>query len=208
MTGSRKATKERTHQRLVNSTLKVLYKHGVESLTTGRVAEAAGVAQPTFYVHFRDMDDAMQQAADALAKRLAVRVDACRTLDEGSSVHEPIRAGLTAIVEGLVSEPRLAELFLRHRRDARSPLGERWGRLHGDLRDQVANDLRTAGYAMDGAAQRGLADMLLGGTLGLAEALIDKRITQTTAGLDSLTGWAHSSLRAAALDADRAAPAA
>lgn len=208
MTGSRKATKERTHQRLVNSTLKVLYKHGIESLTTGRVAEAAGVAQPTFYVHFRDMDDAMRQAADALAKKLAVRIDAHRALGEDSSVQEPVRAGLTAIVEGLLAEPRLAELFLRHRRDARSPLGERWGGLHHDLRDQVANDLRTVGYTVEGTTSRGLAEMLLGGALGLAEASLDKRVANTSAGLDSLTAWARSSLRPVAVAADRAAPAA
>ncbi len=208
MSGSRKATKERTHQRLVSSTLKVLYKHGLASLTTGRVAEAAGVAQPTFYVHFKDMDDAMQQAADALARKLMLRVDGSRVLDEDSSVHEPVRAGLLAVVEGFLGEPRLAELFLRHRRDTGSPLGARWRRLHDDLRSQVANDLRTAGYAAEGRAQRGLSELLLGGALGLVEASLDGRIADTTLGLEMLIGWAHSSLRDGVATVDRAAPAA
>jgi AcrR family transcriptional regulator len=33
---------------------------GYGGLSTGAVARAAGVAQPTFYVHFRDMDDLLR----------------------------------------------------------------------------------------------------------------------------------------------------
>ena len=64
---TRKASKERTRQKLVQATLKILHKQGPTALTTGRIAQAAGVAQPTFYVHFKGMDDAVGEAAEHVA---------------------------------------------------------------------------------------------------------------------------------------------
>ena len=45
-----------TRHRLLRAATELLAEQGYERLTTGRVAERAGVAQPTFYVHFSDLD--------------------------------------------------------------------------------------------------------------------------------------------------------
>ncbi|MBW2585868.1 MAG: TetR/AcrR family transcriptional regulator [Deltaproteobacteria bacterium] len=58
---SRQSNKERTRYRLLQAVLKTIQRHGHGTLTTGRVAQLAGVAQPTFYVHFRSMDQALEQ---------------------------------------------------------------------------------------------------------------------------------------------------
>ena len=65
---SRQINKERTRHRLLQAILKTIQRYGHGTLTTGRVAELAGVAQPTFYVHFRSMDQALEQVADWVAE--------------------------------------------------------------------------------------------------------------------------------------------
>ena len=45
---SRQINKERTRHRLLQAILRTIQRYGHGTLTTGRVAELAGVAQPTF----------------------------------------------------------------------------------------------------------------------------------------------------------------
>ena len=68
---SRQINKERTRHRLLQAVLKTIQRYGHGTLTTGRVAQLAGVAQPTFYVHFRSMDQALEQVAEWVAQELA-----------------------------------------------------------------------------------------------------------------------------------------
>lgn len=60
---SREASKRQTRQRLLDAGLALLAEEGAEALTTGKVAKRAGMAQPTFYVHFKDMDALLQALA-------------------------------------------------------------------------------------------------------------------------------------------------
>ena len=61
---SREETKLITRRRLLDGAALVLRAEGFEKLTTSRVAREAGVAQPTFYVHFRDMNELLHALAD------------------------------------------------------------------------------------------------------------------------------------------------
>ena len=58
-----------TRRRLLESAAKLLGETGYGALSVSAVARAAGVAQPTFYVHFRDKDHLLQTLALGQARR-------------------------------------------------------------------------------------------------------------------------------------------
>lgn len=175
---TRKASKERTRQKLVQATLKILHKQGPTALTTGRIAQAAGVAQPTFYVHFKDMDHAMTEAANAVAEGLRGRMKDFREgLADGVSPEAAMRHAYSTSVEALLADRRAAELFLRHRRDVSSPLGKSWrGLLDGARQDLIADlHARGVGKKVDDLVL--LADSIIGLVLVTVESSLDGRVT-------------------------------
>ena len=173
---SRKASKERTRSRLIQATLKILHQKGPGALTTGRIAEAAGVAQPTFYVHFDGMDAALEQAAQTVADALRSRLRDYREGVREAGAFEAVRLAYSLSVDALLADRRAATLVLRHRRDVASPLGKRWSALIADAREDLLADLAAAGVT-DQIEQPGLfADMVIGMTLTLVEGVLDGRI--------------------------------
>lgn len=85
---SRREAKAQTQQRLIDAMLEILHESGPLALTTGRIAERAGLAQPTFYVHFPDLDRAIEMAADAAGARLIAILASQRAVldaEEGSA---------------------------------------------------------------------------------------------------------------------------
>ena len=194
---TRKANKERTRQKLVDATLKVLYKHGSAALTTGRIAEAAGVAQPTFYVHFNDMDDALTQAADAVAAKLLTRLKDYRSELRMGGPIDMVRGTFAASVKALTREPKMAELFLRHRRDASSPLGKKWRTITDRAREDLKRDLQRMGLHNVLPDLDVYAELIVGMVLALAEGVIDKRVEDVDAALDELAHLTVNGVRAA-----------
>jgi AcrR family transcriptional regulator len=55
---------EEKEQRIVDAILSVIAKHGVQGTTTARIADAAGVSEPTIYRTFRSRQDMLLAAAD------------------------------------------------------------------------------------------------------------------------------------------------
>lgn len=204
---SRKASKERTRAKLIQATLKVLYKDGPSALTTGRIAEQAGVAQPTFYVHFSDMQDALTQAAEAVADKLLVRLKDYREDLGAGAPAESIRRAFGASVNALLSEPKMAELFLRHRRDVNTPLGKRWRQITQRARDDLLDDLEKMGFDEQVSDLAIYAELIVGMTLTVTEGVLDKRIKDKDAAIDALVHVTQTSLMMA-LQVPSAQPAA
>ncbi len=181
MSTSRKLSKERTRARLLQGTLKVLHNEGPSALTTGRIAESAGVAQPTFYVHFSGIDEALQSAATTVCDRWLVGVHAARTsVDRSSGVRPSVHGIVTSYVDTLLEDPKGAELFLRHRRDATTSLGRTFAKLTEKVRRDLVDDLAEAGH-VDAAALIPKSDVCLGLVLGAVESLLDGRAGRTDA---------------------------
>ncbi len=172
---SRQMNKERTRRRLLQSILKTIHRHGYGALTTGRVAQLAGVAQPTFYVHFRSMDHALEQVADWVSEELRPSFDAQVSV-ESDRATDVLREALLKCTRALSRDRKLAEVFLRSRRDQTSALGRQWSALTARLRDrmhqivvQVRPDISRADAALH-------AELLVSLVFGLAEAQLDGRV--------------------------------
>jgi len=172
---SRQINKERTRRRLLQAILKTIHRYGHGTLTTGRVAQLAGVAQPTFYVHFRSMDQALEQVAEWVARELnpGLTPDSSAELDRAADV---LQEAVRKCTGSLVRDRKVAEVFLRNRRDQTTALGRRWTVLTGSLRErmrQIVVQVRPDITASDAALH---AELLVSVVFGLAEAYLDGRV--------------------------------
>ncbi|MBK6574897.1 MAG: TetR/AcrR family transcriptional regulator [Sandaracinaceae bacterium] len=184
---TRKANKERTRHKLVQATLKILHKQGPTALTTGRIAQAAGVAQPTFYVHFKDMDEALEEAAITVGDALRARLREFRDgLQDGASPQAATRHAFATGVEALTADRRSAELFLRHRRDVANPLGRRWRELMDGAREDLIADLHARGVGKHVDDLVVLADTIIGLVLTTVESILDGRVTNRASAMDMM----------------------
>jgi len=167
--------KERTRRRLLQAILKTIHRYGHGALTTGRVAQLAGVAQPTFYVHFRSMDQALEQVAEWVAQELGADFTT-ETAEESERASEVLQEAVVKSTLSLVSDRKVAEVFLRNRRDQTSPLGRRWTLLETSLRDrlnQIVLQVRPDIARQDAALH---AELLVGVVYALSEAHLDGRV--------------------------------
>lgn len=177
----RRGTPEATRQKLLDATIAIVRREGVEALTTVRIMEAAGFAQSAFYLHFRSVPECLRAAAEQVAESIRRfvaerRQNASASADGGLSA---VVGHYDAVLALFEQERAFAELFLRYRRDV-SLLGKVMRRLHQELRaDLEADLLRSADLAgLPAAAHdrvRMQADFVLGNVLAAGEALLDRR---------------------------------
>ncbi|MFW5877197.1 MAG: TetR/AcrR family transcriptional regulator [Myxococcota bacterium] len=195
MATPRKVNKERTRTKLIEATLQVLHEQGPGALTTGRIAQAAGLAQPTFYVHFADMEDALTQAASAVEERLLSSLRRYRADLQVTQPEETLRDVFRATIRALLIEPNLTQLYLRHRHDVDSPLGRRFREWTDRGRRDLERDLKGLGLALPNLDAH--AEAVVGMTLGVVEALIDGRLADREQAIEALVHITSASLRAA-----------
>jgi len=144
MSGTRQASKIRTRNRLVRSAIRLLHRSGVTSLTTGKIASEAGVAQPTFYVHFEDMKALLNEVASQISATIITRMQPVRETVMSEPSRRTVREACEMSVRALVEDPRFADLYLRHRRDVDTPLGKRFGELTKMARAVLREELLRA----------------------------------------------------------------
>jgi AcrR family transcriptional regulator len=179
---TRKEAKERTRQRLIEAIVKLLHAEGPTSLTTQRIAAHAGIAQPTFYVHFRDLDAALDVAADTLGEALLGRMRAAEPAKDDRDPREAMRASARAFIDPLMADRRLAEIFLRHRRDGTSPFGKRFKKVLAASRERIELQLDARGIP-DAPLH---AALIVGMAVAAVEGLLDKRFADRDACVDAL----------------------
>ncbi|HEX2315584.1 MAG TPA: TetR/AcrR family transcriptional regulator [Thermomonospora sp.] len=101
-----------SHQtaRILAAVIEVAGTAGYAQLTVEAVIGRAGVSRSTFYEHFRNKDDAFIRAYDMMAARLMEQVTLAYER-EGDAL-DRLRAGLSAFLEFLASEPLAARAFI------------------------------------------------------------------------------------------------
>lgn len=173
---SRKEAKERTRQRLLDAVLDHVREHGLHGLTTGRVADAAGIAQSSFYVHFKDMDDALRAAAEHAGEELRGIVRGSRLELDYSKADAAYYAAYESAIDALLLHRAFTELLLAHRRDRNSPLAESLRAAIDRARTDLARDLTETTFAAWFAADiDAYAELMVGMTLTAVEAIVDGR---------------------------------
>ncbi len=180
---TRREAKAHTKDRLLDAMLVILHEGGPLALTTGRIAERAGLAQPTFYVHFPDLDRAMEMAADEAGARMIRIMSAQRAaIESGPVPGGRLRHAFRAALEGFASDRQTTELFLRHRRDTASPFAARFRSVLATGRDQLREMMQSGGVTSPDVA----AALVLGMVTASVEGMLDGRITDVELAVDRL----------------------
>ena len=79
-------TEAEKKQRIVNAVLHLIDKHGVQGVTTARIAAAVGVSEPTLYRVFRNKKEILLEAVDAAWQKRLDNLNAARALDASDAV--------------------------------------------------------------------------------------------------------------------------
>jgi AcrR family transcriptional regulator len=124
----RKKTRPRTlppeerRRQIVDAVLRVVSEHGVPNTTVSRVAQAAGIAEGTLYLHFHNRTEMLMAALDSIFTDMRGLVDLpgetdpLERLREGGRRHTEImateRGGFATPWVEFIAAP--AEMGLRH----------------------------------------------------------------------------------------------
>jgi len=176
---SRQESKLVTRHRLLQAAMSVLVEEGREALTTGAVTKRVGVAQPTFYVHFRDMDELLRELADDVVQRVRKTLHEAREPLRGSTdlvaaSHEAFRQSVRATVKNA----DLLRIFLAEQYQPRSTLGAAAQKFLTELRDDLIADVRDLPIAMGLSSDQLtiLGETMIGLIVQMGLAMADKRL--------------------------------
>jgi len=194
----RRGKQGETRARLIQVTIELVRTEGLPALTTSRITRAAGIAQPGFYAHFKNVDDLVQIAILEVLEGMRIKIGDARRrafarFEEYADLAN-MNATRAAYADGLgvfLEDPTFAELFLRYRRDP-SLLGGMMRQAHAFVRQDITEDIwRSAqrfGFRPEHYVQVSMwAEQVLGLFLSAAEALLDKRYPNREQVIDSLT---------------------
>ena len=191
---SREETKLITRRRLLDGAALVLRKEGFEKLTTSRVAREAGVAQPTFYVHFRDMNDLLQALAEENLVQIRKPLRQARLSIQTADSDDPLRETFRLPLRALTAQPELFKLWIQELHRPGSPLGRMAQEMQDEMRRDLVEDLIALGAPAETARERQrleiIADGLIVLTQGMAVGYIDGRYTDLEQIVDVLVSFA------------------
>ncbi len=210
---SRSEAKSVVRRRLLDAALEIIDEGGEGALTTTSVTKRAGLAQSSFYTHFRNLSDLLRELAEE-ANALNLReTRAARRTASGAGL-EALRDTYRIPLSIMVAHPKLTRLLIASRYDPASVLAEwsqdNWARW----REALIDDLSTIGVLTDTPKRRRRAEMIaesimaqsevlalgyLDGRYANVEEMVDVCVMFAAGYLGSLGLWPEGGDRAAAV---------
>lgn len=194
----RRGKQGETRARLIRVTIELLRVEGLAALTTSRITKAAGIAQPGFYAHFKNVDELVSTSVLEVLDEMRRKTSETRRAAFGRLQHyedlrniKLMRAAFEDGLEVLLGDPTFAELLLRYRRDP-SLLGGLMRSAMNRVREDITEDIwRTAqafGFREEHYKQVAFwSEQVLALYFTAAEALLDGRFDDRGAIIDSIT---------------------
>jgi AcrR family transcriptional regulator len=208
----RRGNQGETRARLIQVTIELVRQEGVSALTTSRITRAAGIAQPGFYAHFKNVDEIVRHAVSRVVEdiRKETRVARRRAFERyrqpNANLLDAFRAAYRETIEVFLSDPTYAELLLRYRRDPSVLGGSMMGVMQG-IRDEFAADM-WASAEQSGFEERHRplvalwSEQLLALYFAGAESLLDGRQADREVVYDSLARSSYAIMRSMVRAAD------
>jgi AcrR family transcriptional regulator len=192
-----------TRRRLLEAAARVLREFGHGGLNVSAVAREAGVAQPTFYVHFDDKEDLLRTLAYEKVEAIRRPLKEARAqivLGRGiEAVRETFRLPLATFLE----QPELFRLLVQEASQPGSPFGEQARKLQRELEADLVEDLIALGAPAKTSGQRARLEMMAEGMVSLTETLglgyLEGRYKDLDAVIDVLTQFSIGALSALGL---------
>jgi AcrR family transcriptional regulator len=167
----RRGTREETRRRLIDSAIHIVRTEGVGGLTTVNITRLAGIVQSGFYMHFKNVDECLQVAAEEIV-----------IMQRLEDINDPgvLYALFDAVLETLLEERQFTELWLRYLRD-KSPLGDAMRRVSQGFGTELAEDLLEIGrrFQMPDRLRRRVelhAEFIIWQIVGAFEAVLNGRV--------------------------------
>jgi AcrR family transcriptional regulator len=187
---------ELTRQRLIDGAVDILRREGMAAATTGRIASAAGLKQPTFYVHFEDRDEVFEAAASEIGRRVLEKLQRQHTKFDPKDVRGSLTESYRSMLNAFLSEPELTRIFLRYRGDEGTVFGRVFGRQIAEARRAIVESVHV--YGVTSAAREVIeayVEMIVSAVLGMLEALIDGRVVDREVAVLALADLTTMALR-------------
>ncbi|MDH5674678.1 MAG: TetR/AcrR family transcriptional regulator [Myxococcales bacterium] len=203
----RRGRQGETRALLIEATIELIRSEGLSALTTGRIASAAGIAQPGFYAHFRNIDEclttALEQAVTAMQSKIReMRLRIFERYRNATNLtdYALLRANYTDTVQVMVTERTFTEIFLRYRRDP-SLLGEFMAAVMTRARDELTEDIwrLVQGLGVPEAQHADIAlwaEQIIALTLAAVEAVLDGRYESQDQVVEALTRTTYAVMKA------------
>jgi len=181
---TREEAKSITRRRLIDAALKIASEGGGRRLTASQVAREAGVAQPTFYVHFRDRDELLHAVGETQIGKLRRELKQSRQDIDLDAIaqgvdDEALRTSIRVPLETIARQGVLFRVYVQERAYGDSPLGRQCRQLSDELRDDLVEDLRKVdehvGRERSTEDLTVLADAITGMTEALGLGYLDGR---------------------------------
>jgi len=191
---TREESKSITRARLLDAAGKILAERGYGALSASAVARAAGIAQPTFYVHFRDKDDLVRTLGEGQIGALRARLrEARQRIIAGAGV-EAVRETFRVPLETWIQHPSLLRLWTQEMHQPGSPVGAMARQLRDEVHRDLVDDLARFGLPAATPADRErlgmIAEAMIAQTEALALGHLDGRYRDVDAIVDVLTRFA------------------
>ncbi len=205
---SREESKLITRRRLLEAGSRLLGEQGYGALSASQVARAAGVAQPTFYVHFESKDDLVLTLARETLSELRAALSEARRRAASGRDPDALRDTFRIPLETLIAHPELFRLYIQESHQPSSPFAEHARELSRELVDDLVEDLIAAGAPCGTRASADRLRLAAEGMITLTQsfglAYLDGRYTDLDQIVDTLTSFALGALGGLATHGARA----
>ena len=168
---SREESKLVTRHRLLEAAARILSEEGYGKLSAAAVARAAGIAQPTFYVHFSDKDDLVRTLAREKLEALRRPLKEARARVVGGHGIEALRDTFRLPLRALLDHPALFRLYVQEAHQPGSPFADEAKKLARELEDDLVEDLIAGGAPASTPAERDRLCMIAESMITLTETL-------------------------------------
>jgi AcrR family transcriptional regulator len=108
-----------TVEAVLDAVVRVLKLHGVDGVTTNRIAQVAGVSIGSVYQYFPDKRAIFRALHDRHVEQISRVIDATLVEQASSSLDDFVRALITALVRAHTKDPELHQIMatIPHRAD-------------------------------------------------------------------------------------------
>jgi len=168
-----------TRQRLIDAVIDIVRGEGLGSLTTVEITRRAGIAQPGFYKHFRNVDECLEEATRQVLDGMRETFNAMRGSIRNRQDLDEVASHFEAVLDAVFNDRPFNELITRYRRDPSSlgrAIREVEGRVIRDFTEELWGALREAGMLPEHRGEVELLSELLFSSMGACvERVIDGR---------------------------------
>jgi AcrR family transcriptional regulator len=138
---TRAEAKELNRRRLLEAARSLLIECGYGALSARQVSARAGVAQSSFYAHFRDKEDLVRTLAGEIFSRLRTQLRESRRSESAGGWDEMLNRTLLRLYEFFLAERELVALLFQELDQPGSPINdigqEVFDTLHRDFEEDL-----------------------------------------------------------------------